>query len=112
MAEITKDKLSMIWLDDAGVVRIGKAGVPLEEIVGSHVKGNSTQAVLARFPTLTAEELQAALDYHAANNSDAVPRGPQRRDEQWQRWNATAKEDNGTDTQPNTPISGNAAGVR
>src|SRR5690349_7304964 len=110
MTGITENKSSMIWLDEAGVVRIGKGGVPLEEIVGSHQKGNSTKAVLARYPSLTAEELQAGLDYYAANSSETVPRGPQRRDEQWQRWNATVQEDNGTDTRPNTPISGNAAG--
>lgn len=102
------NKVPVVRIDETGVMRVGAAGVSLDEIVASQSKGGSIDAILARFPSLTREELQAALDFHAAEGPDVVPRRPEQRDAHWRRWNATIKEDLGTDTPPNEPIAGRA----
>jgi uncharacterized protein DUF433 len=97
-------KPPLVRLDENGVVFVGDHKVSMDDINASHSKGSSMESMLARFPDLTREELQAALDYHAAAGADFVPRGPQQRDADWRRWNATLAEDLGTDTPPNEPL--------
>jgi uncharacterized protein (DUF433 family) len=91
-----------IRVDEAGIIRIGQSGVALDEIISAHRKGHPVNAILARFPSLTEQEVNSAIAYHLEEAE--APRGPQQRDAQWRRWNATTAEDNGTDTPPNTPI--------
>jgi uncharacterized protein (DUF433 family) len=97
------DTSDIIRIDKAGVLRVGRAGVPLDEIVSSHLAGHPAIAILGRFPSLTEPELRAALDYHLRED-DGVPRGEHHRDSNWRRWDATLEEDLGTDTRPNEPI--------
>ena len=102
-------KPANVHVDECGIVRVGGAGVPLEEIATSYQKGHSLDAILARFPALTREELRTALAQAPAAHTDGVPRGPQQRDAQWKRWNATLAEDTGTDVPPNQPIAERSA---
>jgi uncharacterized protein (DUF433 family) len=98
------ESFNMLRLNSHGVLTVGGADVPLDKIVQAHRQGHDDVAILARFPGMTAEELQAALDYHIAQGGEAPPRGPEQRDANWQKWNATLEEDLGTDTPPNEPI--------
>jgi len=97
------DPSAVIRIDAAGVLRVGRAGVPLDEIVSSHLAGHPAAAILGRFPQLTQTELQAALDYHL-HEDDARTHGENYRDANWRKWDATLEEDTGTDTPPNEPI--------
>ncbi|HET6248111.1 MAG TPA: DUF433 domain-containing protein [Tepidisphaeraceae bacterium] len=90
-------------MDPAGSIHVGKTRVPLDVIVEAHQKGASAESILARFPGLTPSELQAALDYNLMHGSDTPPRGPEQRDANWRKWDATLAEDMGTDTPPNEP---------
>jgi hypothetical protein len=98
---------SIMHLDEAGVMRVGKGRVRLDDIVDAYSKKHPLDAILARFPSLTELELKAALDHHLADETGGVPRGPHQRDADWRRWNATLAEDLATDTPPNAPTANN-----
>ena len=99
------DQITPLTLDHTGTIRVGRAKIPLDDLVQAHQKGVSSEGILARFPGLTTTELHAALDYHLSQGSDAVPRGPEQRDAHWRKWNASLEDDMGTDTPPNEPIA-------
>ena len=90
------DAQVMIRLDDTGVVRVGHAGVPLDEIVKVATFGNSQDTVFARFPMLSREEIKTAIAYNQLD-ADSERRGPRQRDVDWRRWRQTAAEELGTD---------------
>src|SRR5579884_2661696 len=93
-----------IHLDHEGVVRVGKAGVPLDEVVKAFRYGNTHQSVRERFPMLSLEEIEAAVAYKQ-DDADAGDRGPVQRDADWRRWRATATEEMGTDVTPNKRVT-------
>lgn len=93
-----------LCLDASGVMRVGKAHVPLEQIIESYNHGHSVAAVLARFPGLTREEMLAAIDFHLTHGVDATLQT--HRDGNWRRWNETLAQETGGDVQPNSPDLG------
>lgn len=101
---MTNGRHPALHLDSSGKVRVGKADIPLDDILDAHQKGVKGEQLLARFRNLSGEELQAALDYHLEQEAGAVAHLPEQRDAHWQKWNATLADDLGTDTPPNAPI--------
>ena len=86
-----------LFIDRRGTVLVGAGRTSLDQVIEAHRKGLSAEAILARFPILTREELQSALDYHLQDGADGIDHGPHHRDARWQRWNETLSEDMGTD---------------
>ena len=80
------DKTPLVRLDSTGVMHVGRGSVPLEAIVASYRNGNSLEAIIARYPPLTREELEAALEYDIESDSGGYCRGPQQRETRLRPW--------------------------
>lgn len=58
-----------------GVPCIKRTRVPVSVLVGSIAEGDSVDDILAAYPQLTAEDIQAALKFaaEAVNSADFIP---------------------------------------
>lgn len=90
------DSNAMIRLDDTGTVRVGQAGVPLDDVIGFYRPGHTPQLVQGRFPMLSADDIAAAVAFHEADADDEAP-GPRQRDVEWRRGHQAVTQPMGED---------------
>src|SRR4051812_37748168 len=71
--------------DERGVMRIGKAGVPLESVLAGFEQGYAPETIRSQYPALTLEEVYGAITYSLAHAQE-VQLYLQRQDALWDQW--------------------------
>jgi len=76
-----------VWVDEHGVMLIGKSRVMLDSIVAGFEQGHSPKTLQQQYPTLSLEEVYGAITYYLAH-TDQVHAYLKRQDELWEAWRA------------------------
>jgi uncharacterized protein (DUF433 family) len=74
-----------VTTDDKGVLRVGKAAVPLESVLAGFEQGHAPETIRSQYPALTLEEVYGAITYSLAHPHE-VQQYLQRQDALWQQW--------------------------
>jgi len=81
-----------IWIDTAGVMRVGEAGVAVDGIVAGFHEGDSPETIRQDYPALTLEEVYGAITDYLARAAD-VDRYLRLQDDLWERLRARCDAD-------------------
>ena len=71
-----------VRIDERGVWRVGRAGVPLDSVVAGFNQGDSAEAIQQDYPALSLGEVYGAIAYYLGNTA-AVNDYLKRQDEVW-----------------------------
>ncbi len=80
---------SYVWVDEHGVMRVGKSRVMLDSIVASFEQGYSPETIQQQYPALSLEEVYGAIAWYLSN-ADEVFRYLDRQNALWAQWRAKA----------------------
>jgi len=58
--------------DANGVMRIGKAGVPLESVVIAYHEGHTPESIRSQYPALSVEEVYGSIAFYLANRQTVL----------------------------------------
>ena len=64
------DTTSYVRTDDAGAMRVGVAGVPIDSVVAGFQQGHSPEMIRSQYPALTLEEVYGAVAYYLAHRGE------------------------------------------
>src|SRR6478736_9794792 len=76
---------SYVSKDSAGLMRVGKAGVPLESVLAGFEQGHAPETIRSQYPALTLEEVYGAITYSLAHPQE-VQQYLKRQDALWEQW--------------------------
>ena len=60
-----------LYRDERGAIRVGTSRVLLDIVIGAHTLGYNAAEIAQQYPTVSAADITAALDYYR-NNKGAV----------------------------------------
>jgi uncharacterized protein (DUF433 family) len=74
-----------ITTDPKGVMRVGKAAVPLESVLAGFEQGHAPETIRSQYPALSLEEVYGAITYSLAHPQE-VQDYLKRQDALWEQW--------------------------
>jgi uncharacterized protein (DUF433 family) len=76
---------SYVTTDPNGVMRVGKAAVPLESVLAGFEQGHTPETIRSQYPALTLEEVYGAITYSLGHPQE-VQQYLKRQDVLWEQW--------------------------
>lgn len=76
-----------------GGYRVANSRVSLDSVVIGHQRGQSAEEIVSDFPTLTLDEVKAALDFYASNREE-VDRYLAEQQQRWRELKARSGSEN------------------
>ena len=74
-----------VTTDSKGVMRVGKAAVPLESVLAGFEQGHAPETIRSQYPALSLEEVYGAITYSLAHPQE-VQDYLKRQDVLWEQW--------------------------
>jgi uncharacterized protein (DUF433 family) len=74
-----------VTTDPNGVLRVGKAAVPLESVLAGFEQGHAPETIRSQYPALSLEEVYGAITYSLAHPQE-VQDYLKRQDALWEQW--------------------------
>lgn len=84
-----------IQTNQYGVRKVGRSGVRLDSVVYAFEQGESAEAIVRQFPSLTLEEAYGTITYYLANREEVAAYLKQQAETatRWEAWSRTQSAD-------------------